>query len=477
MKKLFRIILIVLIVSTIQVLLYSGNTIAKIIKNSIDSREIYSHVEYLSSPYFEGRLTGTEGFIKASKFIKRKLKNYGLKPLFDKSYLQSFHVDYSKVYSSSLMLVLGKDKRKIKGEYFKNYYPLGCSGKGKINGKIVFVGTGITDEDGGYDDYKGVDVKGKIVLVLSGVLNKNYNKFRSHGYKIENAKKHGAIGMLLVRGALGVVSCKFSEDFPAVSITEEFANKILEEKKITVKEAKKFLKIGKNVSFETNSSAILEVDSEGFKGKGYNIGAYIKGNDKRYSNEFIVIGAHLDHLGRWPVLIPGANDNASGASTLLSISKALSRLKGKTKRSIAVVFFSGEEMGLLGSEHFVQNLPSKIKKISYMINMDMVGEGNKIFVLGLKNFKEVESSFNEAKKELKLDIELRGNKVPLFMMTTGSDHGSFAKVGIPAVSVFSSGAKHHGYHTKEDTIYWITPKIMEDIGEIVTLTAFKLANR
>ncbi len=474
MKRLLKAFLIVLIIQTF---LYSGNTITDVIKNSIDSKEIFNYVEYLSSSFFEGRLTGTKGFIKATKFVERRLKSYGLTPLFDKGYLQSFHVDYSKVYSSSFMLFLDKEKKKIKGEYFKNYYPLGCSGKGKIKGKIVFVGTGITDEDEGYDDYKGVDVKGKIVLVLSGVLNRNYNKFRSHGYKIENAKKHGAIGMLLVRGALGVVSCKFSKDFPAVSITEELANKILEEKKITVKEAKKFLKIGKNVSFETSSSAVLDVDSEGFKGKGYNIGAYIKGNDKRFSNEFIVIGAHLDHLGRWPVLIPGADDNASGASTLLSISKALSKLKGKTKRSIAVIFFSGEEMGLIGSEYFVQNLPSRIKKISYMINMDMVGEGNKIFVLGLKNFKEVESSFNEAKKELKLDVELRGNKVPLSMMTTGSDHGSFAKVGIPAVSVFSSGSKHHGYHTKEDTIYWITPKIMEDIGEIVTFTAFKLANR
>ncbi len=445
------------------------------IKNSIKATEIYTYNEYLSSSYLQGRLTGTKGFMKAAQFVKNRLKSFGLKPLFSGSYLQPFHVDYTKVYNSSFKVKL-KSGEEIEGVYFKNYYPFGCSGSGEVEGDIVFAGMGITSENQTFNDYKDIDVKGKVVMILPGVPSKEYSKYRSYGYKIENAKKHGAKALIIVRGAIGVVSCKFAGNFPVISITKELANSILKEKNFTLKEVEKVLKLKKNISFKTEAKASIKVKSEGFKGKGYNIGAYIKGRDKRLKNQFIIIGAHLDHLGRWPLLIPGADDNASGSSTLLSISKALPKLKGKTKRSIAVIFFSGEEMGLLGSEHFLQNKPEIVKKINYMINMDMVGVGNKIFVLGLKNFKEFEKAFYKSKEELGIKIELKGNKIPLAMMRNGSDHAPFARIGIPSVSVFSSGSKHHGYHTKEDTIYWITPKIMEDIGEIVLLSAFKLSN-
>ena len=106
--------------------------------------------------------------------------------------------------------------------------------------------------------------------------------------------------------------------------------------------------------------------------------------------------------------------------------------------------------------------------------MDMVGAGPDVFILRLKNYPETEAIIMEAREKLKLGCKIKGNKVTR-QGRDGADHAPFVKKGIPAVSVFSSGGKHHGYHTDEDTIYWITPKITEDIARIVAYSSMKLA--
>jgi Zn-dependent M28 family amino/carboxypeptidase len=260
-----------------------------------------------------------------------------------------------------------------------------------------------------------------------------------------------------------------------LSIDEKLADRLLKKYGKDTKTLRKQLDKREKVSFVTDIEAEVMVRSENFQGTALNVVGYIPGTDERLKHEFIVIGAHLDHCGMWPVLTPGADDNASGSAAVMAVAKALGTCEYRPKRSLLFILFAGEEMGLLGSTYFVSHLPAKIKKIKFVFNMDMVGAGPDVFILRLKNYPEVETVIREAREKLKLNCKIKGNKVTR-RGRDGADHAPFVKKGIPAVSIFSSGGKHHGYHTDEDTIYWITPKITEDIAKIVAYSSMTIDN-
>jgi hypothetical protein len=482
MKK--RIIFFVLVISFLWLISgISGESEFIIhLDETIKATDIFTLVNTLASPQYEGRLTGTAGYDKAVQMAADYFKQYGIRPIDGmETYTQLFPVSYTKVYESKLTLHVKDKKGKeevLQCQYFKDYYPMNFSGSGNITGEIVFAGFGITAPEFEYDDYIGIDVKGKIAMIIKGAPKEregeDWSAYDDHRFRTKNALKHGAAGLLYIYSARGNPNGAYLEGFPMLAIEEKLADRILEKYRKNVKSLTEHLKQRRRNSFATDQTAELTVRSENFQGNGANVVGYIPGSDELLRNEFIVVGAHLDHCGMWPQLTPGADDNASGSAALLTIARALGTSKYQPKRSVLFALFGGEEMGLLGSTYLVSHLPDKVKKINFVFNLDMVGEGPDVFILRLKNYPEMEKIIMETPRKLNLNCHISGNEIT-GKGRGGSDHAPFVEKRIPAVSVFSAGSKHMGYHKADDSIYWITPKIMEDIAKIISYTVMRMA--
>ncbi len=477
-KKIFVSILMVF-----GVLLYPDDpSLITHLNKTVKASGIFELVETLALPEYEGRLTGTGGYNKAVRLAADYFKRHGVLPVnADGTYTQSFPVNYTKVHESTLTLYLkeGKDKAgPLECEYFKDYYPLGFSGSGDVKGEVVFAGNGVTAPEFGYDDYSGIDVKGKIVMVVRGVPKKKKGEdwlpYDTHRFRTKNARDHGASALIYIYAARGNPNGFYLENFPMVSIEQKVADRILKTNGKDVESLKQQLKERKNVSFKTGITAHVFVRSENVNGTAHNVVGYIPGSDDSLKDEFVVMGAHLDHCGMWPALTPGADDNGSGSAVLMTIGKALAAYEHKPKRSLLFILFAGEEMGLLGSRYFAGHPPAIVKKIKFVFNMDMVGAGPDMFVMRLKNYPKMEKIITAVPGKLDLTCRVFGNKVT-GKRRPGADHAPFVLKGIPAVSVFSHNGHHHGYHKNEDTIYWITPKIMESIAKIIAYTAMRIA--
>ena len=413
------------------------------VNQTVKAGEIFSLIDELSSPNYEGRLTGTIGYNNAATFAANYFKQNSIKPL-SKEYYQTFPISYTKIYESTLKIDLtspdGK-KETIAGKYFVNFYPLNFSGSGSVQGEIVFAGFGITAPEFKYDDYKDIDVTGKVVLIIGGVPSKlvkeDWESYEYHNHRTQNARKHGAAALIYIRESAASAYGDYVENFPMVSINKETADKIFANKGLTVTKIKELLDSRKYSSYNTGAQAHVMVKSENSKGVGKNVIAFLPGSDRSLKDEFIVLGAHLDHCGNWPVLTPGAEDNASGSAALLVAARTLSTLKTKPRRSIVFILFGGEEMGLLGSKYFMEHLPAPLTphNILFFFNMDMVAAGPNIFIQGLKNHAPLTKLMEEGQALLHLQAKVTGSeRIPPWRANT--DDYPFLNSGIPAVTIF-----------------------------------------
>lgn len=427
-------------------------------------------LKMLASPEFEGRGVGTKGLEKARDLLAARLKAFGLTPAFEQSYLQSFRV----FIGNELQPGNG-----FAGSGPEDFVPLAFSKSGQItNQEIVFVGFGISARNDGvvfYDDYAGLDVTGKIVVAMMGdpgegnrdspFRNPAYFHYSSPMYKVENAELHGAAGIILVRDPLslsgpepvlrfqsrqgggstssilaGQASIQFMDGFLGKSV------KALQEGIAASQKPNSFI-VDKRVDFSVHLKRLL--------GNVDNVAGIIPGTDPVLSKEYIVIGAHYDHLGFGgdssmdPGGIgrvhPGADDNASGDQAVLHLAQRL-MAEGKNRRSVLVVFFSAEEVGLLGSKNLVSNLPlPEGSKVVAMLNLDMVGrlDQNKLSVLAIRSAKEFSGLVDSVNKQFNFDLQ-RGDSG-----FGSSDHASFLQAKIPSL-FFTTGA-HMDYHRPSDT--------------------------
>ena len=478
MKRIFVCMLIVLAVMMSPVL-RAGDVETDRAVADISTGEIMDTIEYLASKKFEGRLTGTSGFKDAADFVAGRFRIWGVSSP-DGGYLQDYPVTTAIIREAALSFqVPGKDGEPVATpcRLEKDFFPFGFSGGGEVSAPVVFVGYGMTVPEYGVDDYAGVDVKGKIALILKGAPEakdgEDWTDYDSHRFRTRNAYEHGAAAVLYVYAPMGNPNGDLIEGFPIIQVTDEIAEQILAND-LKIKQLKTLLNKRTRLSFETDASATVSVTSERVDGTGHNVVGVIPGRDPELASQAVVIGAHLDHCGAWPVLMPGADDNASGSAAVMAMARAAASAGVQAKRPLVFVLFGGEEMGLLGSRHFVENLPHGIETVHYCLNLDMVGAGEKVFVLGLKQDNSFHELMTAVHEELDLPFLLTGNER---IGGWGSDHGPFISKGWPAVSVFSSGGDHHGYHTPADTPYWITPLISRDISRLILVTAIRLANQ
>lgn len=445
---------------------------------SDEALKIANYVRFLASDELEGRYSGTAGNYKAADFIESKFKEFGLQPI-SGSYRQTFPFPVAYKFSDKNSVVWEKliERPGIPKEMWKSipktwnngveYQPLPISENGTVTGEVVFAGYGITAKDIGYDDYEGIDVNGKIVIVLIDSAegqpkDERFIPYSKMSYKAMNAREHGAIGIIFVK----VQSDSANVFFPLKVSTFHKPSGIIAIQAQRTEIAKFFpknanlyptememQKTKKPKSFlipDTKVTISVDISKETVEVP--NVFGLIPGTDPKLSKEYIVIGAHFDHLGwggenslyrgKTPAIHNGADDNASGVSAILYLAEYLA--KNPLRRSVIVTAFNGEEEGILGSNHFVKNSPVPIEQIVLMLNFDMVGrmKENKLNVFGTGS----STTFDKVIDSVAVLDSL--------ILTKGSegygpsDHSSFYSAKIPVLFMFTGA--HSDYHMPSD---------------------------
>jgi len=316
-----------------------------------------------------------------------------------------------------------------------------------------------------------------VVVVLRGAPEdgKSWEGHNDTPARAANARAHGAVAMLLVDQAVLSVHAGRAEGLGMAMVGEEFADSLLAGSKAKVAELRKVLSMGGTASFPTGRKVRFTVEARPAKpATGYNVVAYLPGRDARLKRDYLLICGHLDHIGDWPALNPGANDNASGAAAVLEMARAAATLDPAPKRSLVFALLGGEEMGLLGAKYLARHLPEGLGACEGVFNLDMVGQGTGAYVAGGTNFPRLFTALETARDAAAPGLKLVGGG------SSGearADHRPFQEAGIPALSLFGAWGVSHGYHSPEDTLYWFTPKTIESLARVVFLAAVAEADR
>jgi len=463
-------------------------------KNSdVTSDELLRHIKYLSSDLLMGRMTGTEGDSLAAEYIKNELESYGFVPLSGDGF-QRFKVTKRIIPGNNNSLSIGG----INYSPDKDFTPLAFSSNSGLESEVVFAGYGfkINGDSLKWDDYKGLDVEGKWIMILSGDPEPDnqgsvFIPFSVDRDKALLAKDMGAAGVLMVSGpALDPKDVfetpgteGYSVDIPAFRIKRDVANIILSKSKTTIEDLEKKLNDSRrSFCFPTKVSVAGNAEIVREEANTRNVVMMLPGEDDQLKDEYIIIGAHFDHLGMGGPgsssraadtigIHHGADDNASGVAMMLELAEKFTMIKGSHKRSIICIAFTGEEEGLLGSKHFTDEPEIDLSKVNAMINLDMVGRLNETKNLqvsgvgtanGLKNL--VYSISDTSVIKLTLSDEGYGP----------SDHSSFYGKNIPVLFYFTGA--HLDYHTPSDTYDKINYKGMVEISDLIFNAAEELSS-
>lgn len=438
---------------------------------------LLEQVKLLSAPEMEGRASGTAGAERAARHIADVFKQAGLAPGGDKgSFFQSFEVVTRLRPGPTTSLTLLSPTRRAFSPP-REFTPLAGSTEGSAEGEVVFVGYGITAPELHYDDYAGLDARGKIVLAMTHAPGENdpanpfrtpeASRHREPRQKIINAREHGARAIILVtsptddRGELPPLGrAGRSMGIQAVHVTRAVADTLLEPSGRRLADLQQVIdrSLGSQSFHLPGVMAKLEVSLIRERGTAQNVVGILRGTDPKQRDEAIVIGAHYDHLGRGSdatgQIYPGADDNASGSAGLMALARALVTAGGLPRTAIFAAF-AGEEMGLLGSSHYVKQPPVPLEQTVFMLNMDMIGRlrGGRLHVSGVESGAELRLLVKESATGLPLDLRLRGDPFG------PSDHSPFYSRELP-VLLLTTGV-HADYHKPTDSWEKIDPQGME----------------
>ena len=464
---------------------------------SADPHRYLDDIKALSAPAMEGRGAGSKGLTRAEHLIEKRYKSLGLEPAGTNSYLQPFTVITGAQLKgkNSFAVLTGAEKRELKAK--QDFVPFSFSASGSAHGPLVFAGYGISADEFHYDDYAGIDVKDKIVVVLRYEPPSFGEKGGNQGMtqhsqlvtKAINARNHGARALVLVNGKLGDGEEDLLTRFGSVSGPENAGIIFLQVKNDVaegwLKAAGKSLAelqaqinaSSKPASFALaeNQTAALTVSIATTRATVNNVLAYLPGR----TDEYVIIGAHYDHLGRGnfdslaPSQIgqihPGADDNASGTAGVLELARLLAPQKGQLRRGILFASFAGEELGLLGSAAWVRDPTRPLDKAAAMLNMDMIGriKDQKVYIGGVGTGSTLKAVVEQASEKSGFKIEYSPGGY------SSSDHTSFVAKKIPVLFFFSG--LHSDYHKPSDTWEKIDPVAATKLLEVVGATLEQLA--
>lgn len=454
--------------------------------HSISSHDLLNYAAELSSGKYKGRLSGSPGYQAAATWMADQLHQAGIKPgMSDGSYFQYFPNAYTEVYSpGSITLLPGKKNQKKEYKFPEDYFPGSNSASGTVSGEVVYAGFGISAPELGYDDYSNVDVKGKIVLLETGLpYNTNdstmlrWEPYTHHRYKFKRARELGAVGLVYV-SKVANPNTAYLENFVYVHIGEPVAEELFSGTGIQYAGLRAaIVKNFKPNSFPLNKKLKISASTKHFPdSQSCNVVGMIEGSDPQLKNEAIILGAHLDAVGSPGCIFPGALDNASGSADILAAAKALASSKVKPARTILIVFFGGEECGLFGSKKCVESPVWPKEKVICMVNLDMVGNGTGFNLANGKSFPELFRHFSAANDNY-LHRDLITSEAHPNFGRPRTDAAVFENVGYKTLSLWTSGTvKPVYYHHPLDNTDGLTPEIMEDAAKLLYLGILGLAN-
>ncbi len=439
-----------------------------------DPTRYLNDIKALAAPEMEGRGAGTKGLSRAEHLIEKRYKELGIPPAGVHAYAQPFSVVTGARLKSDNSFTIGTgNDSKNEITINRDFVPYSFSASGQVSAPLVFAGYGITADEFHYDDYAGIDVKDKVVVVLRYEAASFAQKNGNHGLtqhsqlisKAINARNHGAKAVVVLNGKLGDGEEDLLTRFGSVSGPENVGIVMVQVKNAVAEpwfqSAGKSLK---DVQDQINSSTkpasfalpeslhiSLHIDIETTRATVNNVLAWLPGQ----TDEYVIVGAHYDHLGRGnfdslaPSQIgqihPGADDNASGTAGVLELARLLAPQRGQLKRSILFMDFAGEELGLLGSAAWVKNPTRPLAKAVAMINMDMIGriKDDKVYIGGVGTGSTFKAVLEQAQKDAPFKIEYSASGY------SSSDHTSFVTKKIPSLFFFSG--LHSDYHKPSDT--------------------------
>ncbi len=494
---------------------------------AIRASDLRANLTFLASDPLEGRMSMTRGSEVATQWIESEFAKAGLEPIAGGNYLQpvplweyrpDLHAGYLKIRHN------GKEQTlrfpEAYGQYFQNV---------DISGAVVFAGFGITAPELGYDDYKNIDAKGKIVLVFdhepqetnaksifNGLGNTRYATTR---VKVLNAQAHGAAGVLIVaepnrkhvsnqermakvtspeqRARIAPEAIAGDElHIPSMVISDKAAEMLISPLGTTPAQLQS--KIDEDLTIvsrdipETTATLHL-ANSEAKRGQSYNVAGLLEGSDSRLKGETVIISGHFDHNGASGSQIwHGADDNGSGTVGVVELAHAFATNPVKPKRSILFIVFAAEERGLLGSYYYVQHPLRPLDTTRAMINFDMIGRNetpsaqtngvidiapdtsNELNLIGTNYTPDYRKTVEQANQDVGLHLNYKWDREASLNIFFRSDQFPFVLHGIPAIWWFTGF--HPDYHQTTDTADKINYQKMEKILKLAYLSAWSFGD-
>ncbi|HEX7192174.1 MAG TPA: M20/M25/M40 family metallo-hydrolase [Thermoanaerobaculia bacterium] len=444
---------------------------------ALPAESIEKDVRTLAADDMEGRGLGTKGIEKAASYLEGRMKAIGLEPVFGTSYRQPFPVKTG---------VSAGTNNKLGDVPPADWTPLGCSSAGAFEGQIAFVGYGISAPPLNYDDYAGIDLKGKVALMLryepqekdekSPFDGRKPSRWSALRYKVLQARERGAVAVIFATGplqdegqnkipALTNDGPESPAGIPVLQVRTSVAEKWVGDLAKWQKDVDSDLKPRSRL-LDAKIAGNADVKAE--YAETANLAGMIRGNGAN-ANDIIVVGAHYDHLGyggegsmkpNVHAVHHGADDNASGTAAVLAIAERMKKMPAEG-RTVVFMLFSGEERGLAGSGYFVSHAPFQMERVKAMVNLDMVGalRDGKVTVFGTDSAKEWRPLVDKANARTKLTLTETGDGYG------PSDQTSFYAVHIPVLHLFTGA--HDRYHTPEDVADAVN---FPGIAQVVDLT-------
>ncbi len=466
----------------------------------LSTERMIEDIRHLSGPEFNGRQTGTVDDLHSARWVADRFAALGLRPAapnplhasIQQPWMMSSSVTVPTIAPpATLALVTGTTVVPL--QVGPDFLPILDSPSVDLTAPVTFVGYGLADPARDYDDYRGVDVTGRVVMFVRGTP-PWYPGSASHQTKVRLALQRGAAGFLTVTGPVltayearrGVSTAPLayygdretderpSIPLPGAWISVTAADRILRDPAAGAASSLATLQNALNrdpqpQSRQTGVEARLQWEQSKRPGTLHNVVALLEGSDPSLRDETIVIGAHRDHFGTQAgLLFAGADDNASGTAVVLEVARALATSAGAPKRSLLFVSFSGEEQGLLGSRLYMARPARPLTHTMAMINIDHAGIGNERLTVGVTGLAKAVVQQAAASAGL-------ADKLDVFGFFPGGDHVPFKEADIPTVAVVSGGAHPH-FHQATDTLETIRPQVLLTTARYVLALAIRLAN-
>ena len=489
---------------------------------SISAERLRADVTFLASKPLAGRLSGKPGGDAAAEFVAAEMRKAGVRPAAGDTFMQPFTLiefETDPEESSLDWTVRGAaevERSFHPAESFTCRFPESV----RISAGVVFAGYGITAPEFGYDDYAGIDAKGKWVLVLPGEPQRENpdSVFAGRGdtiyagsrLKLLNAQQHGAVGVLLAGGRIGSLVRARSGGalrarlpaqalagsrvtIPLVQLYPSVADSLLPNRANLQKQ----IDAGLKPSSIDLAGVALTLDHRVRRSEritSSNVAGLLEGSDPALKNETVIICAHHDHLGSVEEgYFPGANDNASGTAGVIELARAFASSGLRPRRSILFIVFGSEEEGLYGSYYYVQQPLRSLDGTVAVLNLDMIGQNetpspqtdarwhvpadtaNALDPIGTHYSPDLRRAIESANERvgLKLDFRLDGDHS--LDVLQRCDHYPFLLERIPSVWLFAGF--HPEYHQTTDTADSLNYAKIVKVARLVMRVAFELANQ